>query len=123
MHSLSAAALVLATLAISTSVYAQSSSSAPADNGAATQKSCGDVATTTNTTGTLDASVLAKVTSITVFSSDDCTGSPTSIESGAQTSLSSSAAVTKAIAAAGYQGQTIDGYALDGTSLTVYVKK
>ena len=123
MHKLSAAALVLATLAVSTSVYAQSSSSAAGNATAAAQKSCGDVATTTNTTGTLDAAALAGVTSITVFSSDDCAGSPTSIDSGAQTSLSSSDAVTKAIADAGYQGQAIIGYSLDGTSLTVYVKK
>jgi hypothetical protein len=92
---------------------------------AASGESCSDVDSTSVSTGAVDAASLAAVTQITVFSTVDCSsfGNLGAMDAAAQATLGGNEMVTKAIADAGYQGQQIVGYMLDGTSLTVYVKK
>ncbi|MBN9304471.1 MAG: hypothetical protein BGO82_12825 [Devosia sp. 67-54] len=72
----------------------------------------------------VDAAALAAVTTVTVFSVDDCSGlgDLAAIDPTAQATIGTNAAVTAAIKAAGYDGKQVVGYMLDGTSLTVVVK-
>jgi hypothetical protein len=73
----------------------------------------------------IDAAALAAVTNVTVFSLTDCSGLSdlATIAPTAQAAISTNPPVVAAIAAAGYQGQQVVGYMLDGTSLTVIVKQ
>ncbi|HVX72546.1 MAG TPA: hypothetical protein VHB19_07050 [Devosia sp.] len=73
----------------------------------------------------IDAAALAAVTNVTVFSLTDCSGLSdlATIDPTAQAAISTNPNVVAAIAAAGYQGQQVVGYMLDGTSLTVIVKQ
>ena len=64
------------------------------------------------------------MTKVTVLTTMGCDLSGLAgMDAGANAALSGNAAVAKAIKDAGYSGQEIAGYMMDGTSLTVYVNK
>jgi len=75
-------------------------------------------------TTAIDPSVLAAVTAVTVFSVGECGGLSdlTAIDGGAAATLAAAPSVAAALKDAGESGAQIVGYALDGTSLVVYVK-
>jgi len=102
-----------------------STASSGEGSSSAMEKNCTNVNAGAVSTGALDAANLSAVTEITVFSTLDCSGleSLTNMDAGAQAALGANEMVAKAIVDAGYQGQQVVGYMLDGTSLTVYVKK
>ena len=103
-----------------TSSAANASASASGENA-----TCGTVSAGNIGTGPMDSAVLAGVTTITVFSTSDCSGLAglNTLDAGTGAELAANASVAKAITDAGYTGQQIAGYTVDGTSLTVYVKK
>lgn len=87
--------------------------------------SCTDIQNGNVTTSAIDTAALAAVTTVTVFGVDDCTGlgNLTALDSGAQAALAANPDVTAALQQQGYSGGQIIGYALDGSTLVVYVKK
>lgn len=72
----------------------------------------------------IDATELAAVTTITVFSMEECSGLADSaaLDAGALTALDTNPMVLDALAAQGESGAEIIAYKLEGTSLTVYVR-
>ena len=71
----------------------------------------------------IDPAALAAVTNVTVLSVGSCAGLPSgTLDAGASAALSGNPNVTAALKTAGYTGGQVVGYALSGTSLTVYVK-
>ena len=109
----------------SSSAAAADASSSGAASASGENATCGTVSAGNIGTGPIDATMLAGVTSVTVFSTDDCSGIAglNTLDAGAGASLAGNAAVTKAITDAGYTNAQIAGYVADGTSLTIYVKK
>jgi hypothetical protein len=59
------------------------------------------------------------------MSTTDCSGLTdlAAIDPGAQAAIAANASVAAAIQSAGYSGAQVVGYSLNGTSLTVIVKK
>jgi len=72
----------------------------------------------------IDATALAAVTTITVFSVEECSGLAdlAALDAGALTALDTNPMVLDALAAQGESGAEIIAYKLEGTSLTVYVR-
>lgn len=87
--------------------------------------SCTDIQNGNVTTSAIDTAALAAVTTVTVFGVDDCTGlgNLTALDSGAQAALAANPDVTAALQQQGYSGAEVIGYAVDGSTLVVYVKK
>ena len=99
--------------------------SSAASSASGESATCGTVTSGNVATGAIDAAALAAITSVTVFSTTDCSGLAglNTLDAGAGGTLSGNAMVAKAITDAGYTTNDIAGYIVDGTSLTVYIKK
>lgn len=115
---------------VSASAGASAGSDLSASSGEASAASsggggCTDIQNGNVTTSAIDTAALAAVTTVTVFGVDDCTGlgNLTALDSGAQAALAANPDVTAALQQQGYSGGQIIGYALDGSTLVVYVKK
>lgn len=116
----------------STSISASASASTPIDESSSSASasgaagaSCDTLDTSSIVTGAVDPAALVAVSSVTVFALNDCTSVSdlAAIDAGASAELVSNPNVAAALQAQGYSGAEIVGYALDGSSLTVYVKK
>lgn len=96
---------------------ASMSSSGPEDN-------CDDLDIATMNVGPIDAAALAAVTSVTVFTVDNCSGlgDLAMMDGTALAAVSTSQVVIDALAAQGESGGEIIAYTLEDTSLTVYVR-
>ena len=88
------------------------------------EDNCDDLDIATINVGAIDAAALAAVTSVTVFTVDDCSGlgDLATMDATALAAVSTSQVVIDALAAQGESGGEIIAYTLDGTSLTVYVR-
>jgi len=100
-------------------------SSASSASSASAPQSCADLDIPTMMVLPADAAALAAVTSVTVFAVDDCTGLEglAAMDVATATTLSARPDVVAALQAQGEVGAEIVAYNLDGTSLTVYVRK
>lgn len=102
---------------------AVTSASTAASGASTASQACDQVNSAGMSMGAIDATALASVSDVTVLTVNDCSGLPEgTLDAGAAAALAGNSAVSAAIDAAGYQGQQVVGYSLDGTSLTVYVK-
>jgi hypothetical protein len=88
-------------------------------------QACADLNGAGMTTTAIDAAALATVQNVTVFSVSDCSGlgDSAALDATTNASLAGNANVAAAIQTSGYAGQQVVGYTLDGTSLTVFLKK
>jgi hypothetical protein len=75
-------------------------------------------------TTAIDPTVLAAVTSVQIFALNDCAGLAdlAPVDAGVAATIAASPSVTSALQAAGATGAEIAGYAVEGTTLIVYVK-
>ena len=99
-------------------------SSSSAMSGEMDEMNCDTLDTSSMMLVAIDATALASVDSVTVFSIDDCTGigGLAEIDGSAAATLQAHPAVIEALAAQGETGAEVIAYNLDGTSLTVFVR-
>ena len=114
---------------LSSAVSAPSSESSELSSSASMSSSgvednCDDLDIATMNVGPIDAAALAAVTSVTVFTVDDCSGlgDLATMDATALAAVSTSQVVIDALAAQGESGGEIIAYTLEDTSLTVYVR-
>ena len=88
----------------------------------AEEVSCANLDTSTLLGTALDPATLDAVTSVTIFVVTDCTGLTFVMDGAAIAQFQTNQKVIDALAATGQTGAEVVAYALDGTSLTVYVR-
>jgi hypothetical protein len=86
------------------------------------EQNCSDLASNTGVGSTMDADMLAAVTSVTVLSVGDCSGLPEATAAGTYAQVAANPLVVEALAANGQDDGEIVAYTIDGTSLTLYVR-
>ena len=109
---------------LSSALSSESSAESSASMSSGVVNNCDDLDIATMVLTPIDAAVLAAVTSVTVFSVNDCTGlgDLATLDATALAAIGTNQIVVDALAAAGESGAEIIAYTLDGASLTVYVR-
>ena len=99
-----------------------SSSMANASSAPASSQECNSDTTTSALAAPLDMAAVTAATSVTVIELTDCSAQQTMATADVSAALTANPAVAAALQASGNTGGEIVGAAVEGTSLTVYIK-